>query len=134
MNIAQVSKKYGISADTLRYYEKIGLLPPVRRTPGGIRDYSPENCGWVEFIMCMRDAGVQIEALAEYVSLFQKGAHTSEKRKDILIQQRQKLIEQQEKIRLCIQRLDMKIENYEKIIIPAEEKLRNGDDSVCEKS
>ena len=50
MTIAQVSEKYNISADTLRYYEKIGLIPPVRRTPGGIRDYSSEDCGWVEFI------------------------------------------------------------------------------------
>lgn len=50
MTIAQVSEKYNISADTLRYYEKIGLIPPVRRTPGGIRDYYSGDCGWVEFI------------------------------------------------------------------------------------
>lgn len=54
MTIAEVSKKFDISADTLRYYERIGLLPPVRRTSGGIRDYTQEDCNWVEFIKCMR--------------------------------------------------------------------------------
>ena len=72
MTIAQASQKYGITADTLRYYERIGLLPPVRRV-NGIRDYSEVDCGWIEFIRCMRDAGVQVEALIEYVALFQQG-------------------------------------------------------------
>lgn len=138
MTIAQVSEKYNISADTLRYYEKIGLIPPVRRTTGGIRDYSSEDCGWVEFIRCMRDAGVQVEALAEYVKLFRQGDSTKEKRKNILIEQRQKLIEQLEKIQKCIERLDVKINNYDGIVVTAENKLRkgfeDGETSICEKS
>ena len=50
MTIADVAKTYDISADTLRYYERVGLLPPVNRTQGGIRDYTEEDCRWVEFI------------------------------------------------------------------------------------
>lgn len=138
MTIAQVIEKYNISADTLRYYEKKGLIPPVRRTPGGIRDYSSEDCGWVEFIRCMRDAGVQVEALAEYVKLFQQGDATKEERKNILIEQRQKLVEQLEKIQKCIERLDVKINNYDGIVVTAVNKLRNGfadgETSICEKS
>ena len=61
MTIAQVSQKYGISADTLRYYERIGLLPPVGRTKSGIRDYTEEDCNWVNFIKCMRSAGLPVE-------------------------------------------------------------------------
>ena len=60
MTIAEVSRKYEISADTLRYYERIGLIPPVPRTKSGLRDYDEESCGWVELMKCMRAAGVQI--------------------------------------------------------------------------
>ena len=63
MTIAEASKKYDISADTLRYYERIGLIPPVPRTKSGIRDYDEASCGWIQLMKCMRKAGVQIEAL-----------------------------------------------------------------------
>ena len=85
MSITEVSKKYGLSPDTLRYYERIGLIPPVHRTAGGVRDYTENDCNWVEFIKCMRGAGIQVEALIDYVSLFQQGEATAEARKQILI-------------------------------------------------
>ena len=69
MTIAEVSKKYELSADTLRYYERIGLVPPVPRNKSGIRDYDTESCQWVELMKCMRSAGVQIEALIEYPTI-----------------------------------------------------------------
>jgi DNA-binding transcriptional MerR regulator len=70
VTIAEVSKKYGLSADTLRYYERIGLLPNINRSNSGIRDYSEEDCRWIEYIKCMRSAGISIETLVEYVTLF----------------------------------------------------------------
>lgn len=70
MTIKEVSKKFGISPDTLRYYERIGLIPKVRRNRRGIRDYIEEDGKWIEFIKCMRDTGIEIEALLEYVILF----------------------------------------------------------------
>lgn len=79
MTIAEVAKEYNISADTLRYYERIGLLPAVNRTQGGIRDYNEADCRWVEFIKCMRSAGLSVEALTEYVMLAQKGNRLSNK-------------------------------------------------------
>ena len=72
MTITEVSKKYDLSQDTLRYYERIGLLPAVNRNKSGIRDYTDEDCKWVEFIKCMRGAGLPIEVLIEYVALFQE--------------------------------------------------------------
>ena len=83
MTIAQVSQKYGISADTLRYYERIGLLPPVGRTKSGIRAYTEEDCNWVNFIKCMRSAGLPVETLIEYVGLFGQGDETIPARKDV---------------------------------------------------
>ena len=88
MTIAEVSKQYNISADTLRYYERIGLIPPVNRNKNGIRDYTDEDCKWVDFIKCMRSAGLPIEVLIEYVTLFRQGNSTIEARKEILIEQR----------------------------------------------
>ena len=58
MTIAEVSRRYAISADTLRYYERIGLIPPVPRNKSGIRDYDEESCRWIELMKCMRAAGV----------------------------------------------------------------------------
>ena len=78
MTIKEVSEKYNISADTIRYYERIGLIPPVPRKPNGIRDFDQESCNWIEFVRCLRDAGVQIEALIDYVHLFyQEGSQIS---------------------------------------------------------
>ena len=57
MTIKEVSEKYGISQDTLRYYERVGMIPPVTRTAGGIRDYKEKDLAWVELAKCMRSAG-----------------------------------------------------------------------------
>jgi DNA-binding transcriptional MerR regulator len=76
MTIANAGKQYGLSTDTLRYYERIGLLPPVTRNKNDIRRYTEWDCGWVSFIKCMRTAGIPVEALIEYVALFQKGDST----------------------------------------------------------
>lgn len=117
MTIAETSKKYNISADTLRYYERIGLIPPVPRTKGGIRDYDEDSCRWIELMKCLRSAGVQIEALIEYAALSRQGEGTEERRKAILIEQRQQLLERMEKMQQSVDRLNYKIENYEKILL-----------------
>lgn len=109
MTIKEVSEKYGISQDTLRYYERIGLIPPVPRTPGGIRDYQEKDLGWVEQAVCMRSAGVQIEALIEYVRLYQMGDSTIEARRDLLQEQRRQ-------INATMERLKYKISRYQKAV------------------
>lgn len=124
MTIAEVSKKYDISADTLRYYERIGLIPPVPRTKSGIRDYDEVSCGWIELMKCMRAAGVQIEALIEYVALFQQGDATVDARKAILIEQRDQLIERMGDMQRSLDRLNYKIERYEQGLMVKEHQLR----------
>ena len=116
MTISEVSKKYDITADTLRYYERIGLIPPVPRTKSVLRDYDESSCNWVNFIKCMRSAGLQIEALIEYVKLFQMGDETIEARKLLLIEQKELLEEKQREIESTLDRLNYKIENYERIV------------------
>ena len=116
MTIAEVSKKYDLTADTIRYYEKIGLIPTIPRTEKEIRNFDEESCNWIEFIKCMRNAGMEIEALLEYVNLFKQGKTTVKARKRLLEEQREKLIEKKNNINATIERLDYKLELYNEII------------------
>ena len=68
MTIKEVSEKYQITQDTLRYYERIGMIPAVPRTSGGIRNYGEADLGWIELALCMRNAGLPVESMIEYVS------------------------------------------------------------------
>jgi len=124
MTIAEVSKAYEISSDTLRYYERIGLIPAVNRTSGGIRNYTEEDLSWVKFAKCMRSAGLKVEALVEYVALFQQGDSTHEARKRILLEQRSQLMVRLKEMQETLDRLNVKIEKYEQVVIPAEKRLK----------
>lgn len=115
MTIAEVSRKYELTADTLRYYERVGLIPTVNRNKNGIRNYTEEDCKNVEFVKCMRGAGLPIEVLIEYVTLLGQGDETIDARKEILIEQRKELIKKMKEIKVTIERLDYKIERYEEI-------------------
>lgn len=124
MTIAEVSRKYDISADTLRYYERIGLIPPVPRTRGGLRDYGEESCGRIQLMKCMRAAGVQIEALIEYVDLFQQGDATLDARKALLVEQRDQLVSRMAEMQASLDLLNQKIDRYEQGMMTAEQQLR----------
>ena len=123
MTIAEVSKKVNLSADTLRYYERIGLIPEVNRTESGIRNYTEEDLGWIEFSKCMRNAGMSIEALIEYIKLYKKGDATLEARKQLLISQKDAIKERLEEIQNTFERINYKIKNYEKILVEREKDL-----------
>lgn len=124
MTIAEVSRKYDISADTLRYYERIGLIPSVNRSASGIRDYTEEDCNWVSFAKCMRSAGLQVEAIIEYVSLFQQGEATAKARRQILLEQRELLAAKMDEMQTTLDRLDYKITRYDETLGALENKLR----------
>jgi len=124
MMIAEVSEQFDISQDTLRYYERIGLIPHVNRNKSGNRDFREEDCRWIEFIKCMRSAGLPIEVLIEYVTLFQQGDETAEARKELLIEQRKQLMIRMEDMKNTLERLDGKITRYEQAVVGAEKELR----------
>ena len=127
MTITEVSKKYDMTADTLRYYERIGLIPLVNRNGSGIRDYTEEDCNWVHFAKCMRGAGLSIEVLVEYVTMFQQGNSTIKARKELLIEQRSRLAENIKEMQQTLERLDKKIDGYEERVLVKEEKLKKMD-------
>ena len=113
MIISEVSKKYGMTQDALRYYERVGLIPPVPRKPNGIRDYDDYSCGWIEFIHCMRNAGIHVEVLVEYVQLYQQGSKTKEARKALLQGELNRLDDRIANLQATRERLACKIENYD---------------------
>ena len=112
MTIKEASQVTGVSADTLRYYERIGLIPPVPRNESGIRNYDEASIGWINFIKCMRGAGLPIEALIEYVALCKEGEKTEASRKAILIEQRDILQQRIESLQKTLVKLNYKIDNY----------------------
>jgi len=128
MTIAEISKKFNLSHDTLRYYERIGLIPPVNRNSSGMRDYTEEDCKWIQFAKCMRGAGLSIEVLVEYVSMFQKGNSTIKARKELLIEQRNHLAEKVKEMQQTLERLDQKIDGYEERVLVKEKELKRIDD------
>lgn len=113
MTIAEVSKKFDLSQDTLRYYERIGLIPEVNRTSGGMRDYTEESCAWIELAKCMRSAGVPIESLIEYCTLTRQGDSTIHARKELLVEERRKILEKMEEMKATLDRMNYKIDRYE---------------------
>ena len=124
MTISEVSKKYEISTDTLRYYERIGLIPKVGKNKSGNRDFTETDCNWVEFIKCMRGAGISIESLIDYVKLFQEGDSTIKARKQILVEEYEILSEKIKNLQEVQERLKLKIEFYNKNILECEERLK----------
>jgi len=128
MKIAEVSEVHGLSSDTLRYYERIGLIPPVHRTESGIRDYNDLDLRRVEFIKCMRSAGLPVEVLIEYVGLVQQGDRTIPARKAILKEQRLLLAARMKEMQKTLDILDHKIEVYEKAVLKNEKQMVQAED------
>ena len=113
MTIKEVAEKYDISADTLRYYERVGMIPKVTRRPNGIRDYQESDLGWVELAICMRSAGLPIEVMIEYVKLYKEGDNKIPARLELLQEQMNALKEQKAQIESTVERLAYKISKYE---------------------
>ena len=123
MKIAEVSERYGLSADTLRYYERVRLIPPVNRNGSGIRDYSELDIRRVEFIKCMRSAGLPIEVLIDYMGLVQQGDQTIQARKEILKEQRDLVVERIRDMQKTLDLLNHKIQVYEDAILTKEKAM-----------
>jgi len=116
LTIKEVSEKYDIPSETLRYYERVGVIPPVTRTAGGIRDYSDTDIQWVENAKCMRAAGLPIEVIIEYLRLFREGDSTIKARLDLLSEQKEILLKQYKQLEETINRLDYKISKYQEAL------------------
>ncbi|HFU3984663.1 TPA: stress response transcriptional regulator NmlR [Streptococcus suis] len=123
MNIKEVSQVTGLSADTIRYFERIGLVPKIERKSSGVRDFSENDVAILEFIRCFRGAGMSIERLIEYMGLVQEGDSTVEARIDLLREEREELQTRLIEIQQALERLECKIENYQTKLRTIEKQL-----------
>ena len=114
MTINEVSKKLNMTQDTLRFYEKIGLIGPIKREKSGYRNYQEEDLKRIEFVKCMRNAELSIEVLKKYMDLYDKGKNTTEERKNLLIEQKEILDKKIKTMQEASERLDYKINLYNK--------------------
>lgn len=112
MTIKEVSKMYNLSPDTLRFYEKKGLIGPVKKTSGGIRDYEEDDLKRIEFIKCMRSAEIPVIVLKEYVDLFSAGDETIKERRKLLEEQKHILEDKIAKMQEAYEKLNKKIDMY----------------------
>lgn len=124
MTISEVSEKCNVSADTLRYYEKADLISFINRTPGGVRNYTEQDCKQIEFIKCMRSAGLSIEVLQKYFELFKRGKRTLKVRRDLLAKERENLQMRFKELQDTIKRLDYKISVYDKALKSKSKELK----------
>ncbi|MGQ7626378.1 stress response transcriptional regulator NmlR [Streptococcus suis] len=123
MNIKGVCEVTGLSADTIRYYERIGLVPKIARKSSGVRDFAENDIAILEFVRCIRSAGMSIERLIEYMGLVQAGNSTVEARIDLLKEEQEELRSRLVEIQEALDRLDYKIENYQTILRGKESEL-----------
>ncbi|MGY5263476.1 MerR family transcriptional regulator [Lactiplantibacillus plantarum] len=113
MNINGVSKEFNVSKDTLRYWERVGLLPEIKRNTSGYRDYSKRDLNWVYYIQVLRNGGMSIESLIEFVKLYRKGNASNDVRKSLLVDQRDVMLDQIASLQKTVDYLQFKIDHFE---------------------
>ncbi|WP_294831384.1 MerR family transcriptional regulator [uncultured Lactobacillus sp.] len=124
MTINEISKKFSLSKDTLRYWEKEKLIPTVKRDKNGYRVYDTKEQNWVFYIMVLRKAGMSINKLKKFVNLYMKYSSTAEIRKHLLIVQRSQLNKEIINIKKTVNYLDYKIDHFDDQLLSFEkEKL-----------
>ncbi|CAM3617432.1 MerR family transcriptional regulator [Kibdelosporangium persicum] len=110
--IAQAAERSGLSIDTLRYYERIGLVEPPARDSGGRRSYSDEDLAWLEFLTKLRTTGMPIRMMREYAQLRMRGVGTETRRQQILIDHRKDVLDRIAELQGCLAALNYKIDRY----------------------
>lgn len=123
MLISKVAEKFDMSADTIRYYEKAGLIDPVAKDASGKKDYQEKELRRINFIKCMKAAGLSIENIRNYVDLFHQGLETIPQRKEILANQLDELLVKRKELDATIAYLQQKIENYDQTMVKREIKI-----------
>ena len=110
--IGEFSRLTGLSAETLRYYERVGLLNPIERASGGQRRYSGDDAVWVEFLTRLRATGMSIARMREFAELRRRGADTLRERRELLEAHRSDVETRQAQLADNLGVIAAKIEHY----------------------
>ena len=112
--IKQISEKTNLKPSVLRYYEKEGLLPSVNRSVNGIRRYSESDLEWIGLICCLKNTGMSIKQIKEFVALSMEGEQTLKQRCDMLQEHKKNVEKQIEEMKEHLKKVQWKIEYYTK--------------------
>lgn len=123
LTIGQVSQRTGLSIDTIRYYEKIGLLPEIQRSDSGLRQFQERDVAILGFIHCFRVGGMSIERLKAYMTLVQESDHNLDKRLVLLREEKRDLEQRLLDLQSALRQIDGKITNYEETLMLREQEL-----------
>ena len=123
MTIKEAAEMTGISVDNLRYYERIGMIPPVPRTASGIRDYNGMTLHWIEFVMRFKQAGVPLEGIIEYMKMAEGGKQTENARRTILEETRDAIEAKIDELMQCRDIVQYKLDNYYNVVAPQTREL-----------
>lgn len=112
----QVAQRFDLTLDTLRYYEKAGLLRRVERSPSGHRRYRADDVELLDMIRCLRETDMPIVRLREFAELIREGEHTVPDRLDLLQGHQERLDERMEEMRRCQTVIQHKIDYYRGVL------------------
>ena len=125
MTIREIAAKTNMSTDTLRYYESIGLLPPVPRNAAGIRNYDEYFVNFINFIKKLKASGMSLEHIIDYIRLAEMGDATIQERKKLLAEARETLLDKINSLQLVAELADYQLRNYENLLQPETYALLN---------
>lgn len=116
MNIKQVADMFDLTIETIRYYERVGVIPPIKRDKNGYRIFTKRDLNWVFLAKSLRNAGLSIESLIEFATLSQLEGDERLAQKDILKDQLKELDEKIEELTQVRKLLQYKITTYDEHI------------------
>lgn len=125
MTIREIAAKTNMSTDTLRYYERIGLLPPVPRNAAGIRNYDEYFVNFINFIKKLKASGMSLEHIIDYIRLAEMGDAMIQERKKLLAEARETLLDKINSLQLVAELADYQLRNYENLLQPETYALLN---------
>jgi DNA-binding transcriptional MerR regulator len=112
LTVQQSAQKTGLSVHTIRYYERVGLIPSVRRAGNGHRRYTEDDIGWIEFVKCLRSTGMPISEVQRYVKLMMRGDGTYADRMALLDGHRKRIKGKMQELNGFLRKIEWKIEYY----------------------
>ncbi len=115
LTISDAARVTGLSAHTLRYYERAGLMMDVDRAVAGHRRYSDADLGWIELITKLRATGMPIRRVREYADLVRAGAGTEQARLEILEAHRLEVLAHLEETRRNLEAIERKVRYYREV-------------------
>ena len=114
--IQRAAAETGLSADTLRYYERIGILPGIGRSESGHRRFTDDDMGWIKLVQCLRATGMPLEDLHRYAELVQEGEHTAAERLSLLEAHKCRIETELSELMVALDLVDMKIAGYAQLV------------------